>query len=65
MERTKPMRRHNRDLAADSIDPLADGTDRIIAAIAAEVAYLEEHGLPIYVDRGDGVEDVQKARART
>ena len=37
-------------------DPFGDGTSRIVAAIAAEVEYRESHGLPIVVDRGNGVE---------
>jgi pantothenate kinase type III len=37
-------------------DPFGDGTDRIVAAIAAEVEYRESHGLPVVLDRGNGVE---------
>ena len=39
-----------------SDDAFGDGTGRIVAAIAAEVEYRQSHGLPVVVDRGNGVE---------
>ena len=64
MKATKVNSSPNGDEARAKVDPFGEGIDGIVTAIAEEVAYLEEHGLPIYVDRGNGVENLQKARSR-
>ena len=46
----------NTDLKPESAYPGGDLTARTMEAIAEEVAYLRSHGLPIVVDRGNGVE---------
>ena len=39
-------------------DPFEDLPGNFAAAIADEVSWRERNGLPIYVDRGNGVEDL-------
>jgi pantothenate kinase type III len=56
MADTKLAAQTNSKADAIRYDPFGDGTDRIVAAIAAEVEYRESHGLPVVLDRGNGVE---------
>jgi hypothetical protein len=46
-------------LTPESAYPGGDLTAKTIEAIAEEVSYRRSHGLPIVVDRGNGVEVVQ------
>jgi hypothetical protein len=46
------------DVRPESAYPGGDLSAKTIEAIALEVAYRRDHGLPIVVDRGNGVEVV-------
>lgn len=48
--------------ATEGKDPFEDVPASFICAIAEEVAWRERNGLPIYVDRGNGVEDLNALR---
>ncbi len=56
MTGTKPADQPHSKAEPIGDDPFGHGTERIVAAVAAEVEYRESHGLPVVVDRGNGVE---------